>query len=99
MRVDQLSLRRKSGMEAVDVGRRVETVELRDLQAFQPCDVQVLHDVMRREVAGVEAPTIAGSALLRYAPHTGSYSPSWRGIAASQVRAAATASSATPCVT
>ena len=39
-------------MEALQVGGRVETVELRDLQAFQPCDVQVLHDVMRREVAG-----------------------------------------------
>src|SRR5438309_3804652 len=44
-------------------------------------------------------PTIVGSAVLRYAPQTGSNNPSCRGMAASQLRAAATAISATSCVT
>src|SRR6266851_1021308 len=50
----QLSLRRKCGMEALEVGGRVEALELGGVETLEPCDVEAFHDVVGGELAGVQ---------------------------------------------
>src|SRR5690348_14866893 len=41
-------------MEALEVGRRVEALELRRFESLEPGDVEVRHDVVGDVVAGIE---------------------------------------------
>src|SRR5207302_11354446 len=54
MALQQLSLRRKRGMEALEVGRSVEAFELRRIEILQPRDVELLRHVVRGVVSRVQ---------------------------------------------